>query len=311
MSINQLSYWDFSTKIIDIATKNKTNIKHLEILFNQNFFKSYSLSKNCYILNPYMYFDVRSDETDLYFIDKPILDEYKNHKSELNSILIGRDDWRSDIEQNIYDVFKRWTFNFNVAPLFNLSYYKASPIMVLISNVLYAISKSFNSNIYYSIQNGVYWGDIKVQHYGFKLALPDENLTTKDFNDIISQIESVINDLPKDIITITSKKIKTATPRKQKGSNRTIMYEQDCLLDGNGILIQNGDIAIFHTYGGRISFGKVVSCTNKCIEIEGLANLMKAEQIYIIRSENKEKLEDIPWNKIPCVLNDKSGCYYI
>jgi len=310
VSLNQLDYCNFSTKIIDIATKNKTNIKHLEISFDQNFFKSYSLSKNCYIFGPYMYFDVKSAKANLHFIEESLLREYNDYNSALNSILIGRDDWRSDVEQNIYDVFKRWNFNFKVAPSFNLSYYKTSPIMMLISNVLYAINTSFNSNIYYSIKKVTYQRS-EVHYYGLKLALPDEKLSTKELNNIISQIESVVNDLPKGIINITYKKIKTAVPRKQKMSDRTMIYEQDCLLDGNGILIQNGDIAIFHTYGGRINFGRVISCTNKCIEIEGLRSLIKAEQIYIIRSENKEKLEDIPWNKVPCVLNDKSGCYYI
>lgn len=310
MSLNQLSYWNFSTKIIDIATKNKTNIKHLEMSFTQEFFNSYSLSKNCYIFGPYMYFDVKSDESNLHFLEMSLLREYRDYDSARNSILLGRNDWRSDIEQNIYDVFKRWNFNFMVAPSFNLSYYKASPIMMLISNVLYALNTSFNSNIYYSIKNEIYQNSEK-QYYGLKFALPDDKLTAKDFNNIISQIESVVNDLPNGLITITYKKIKNAAPRKQSVSDRTRIYEQDCLLDGNGILIQNGDIAIFHTYGGRIGFGKVISCTNKCIEIEGLRSLIKAEQIYIIRSENKEKLEDIPWNKVPCVLNDKSGCYYI
>lgn len=310
MSLNQLSYWNFSTKIIDIATKNKTNIKHLEMSFTQEFFNSYSLSKNCYIFGPYMYFDVKSDESNLHFLEMSLLREYRDYDSARNSILLGRNDWRSDIEQNIYDVFKRWNFNFMVAPSFNLSYYKASPIMMLISNVLYALNTSFNSNIYYSIKNEIYQSSEK-QYYGLKFALPDDKLTAKDFNNIISQIESVVNDLPNGLITITYKKIKNAAPRKQGVSNRTRIYEQDCLLDGNGILIQNGDIAIFHTYGGHIGFGKVISCTNKCIEIEGLRSLIKAEQIYIIRSENKEKLEDIPWNKVPCVLNDKSGCYYI
>ena len=110
MSLNQLSYWNFSTKIIDIATKNKTNIKHLEMSFTQEFFNSYSLSKNCYIFGPYMYFDVKSDESNLHFLEMSLLREYRDYDSARNSILLGRNDWRSDIEQNIYDVQKKYDY---------------------------------------------------------------------------------------------------------------------------------------------------------------------------------------------------------
>jgi len=302
MAVIDSYFWGFSKKIIDIATTNKKNIKHIKLSFIQKFFPVFSANDNRNMMLPLMYFDTISPESDLYFANTKSVTEYKNYG--------GREYSKTSKEISVLNEFKKANFNFKKEPDFKLNYYRALPVEIVISNLLQALDRDYKGDIYYSSMNysGYRCTEPEV-HYELKFAIPEEDLSKKDYDKIVNQIKNIIKDTTDEIITIESFKLTTASPRKKVATEDK--YEQDCLLDGNGIRIQRGDIVIFHTYSGHISYGRVLSNTTKCVKIDSISTLVNASLVYVVRSGNEEKLSDIPWNKGPCDLLDKSESYYL
>lgn len=301
MAVIDSYFWGFSKKIIDIATANKKNIKHIKLSFTQKYFPVFSANDNRNMLLPLMYFDTVSPESDLYFANTKSVVEYKNYG--------GREYSKTSKEISILDEFKKANFNFKKEPDFKVNYYRALPVEIIISNLLQALDRDYKGDVYYASMNYSGYSTVSESIYEFKLAIPEENLGKKDYDKIVDQIKNIIKDIPDEIITITDFQLKTASPRKKVATEDK--YEQDCLLDGNGIRIQRGDIVIFHTYSGHISYGRVLSNTTKCVKIDSISTLVNASLVYVVRSGNEEKLGDIPWNKGPCDLLDKSESYYL
>ena len=301
MAVIDTSFWGFSKKIIDIATANKKNIKHIKLSFIQKYFPVFSANDNRNMLLPLMYFDTVSPEPNLYFINTKSITEYKNYG--------GKEYSKTSKEISILNEFKKANFNFKKEPEFKLNYYRASPVEIIISNLLQILDRDYKGNIYYSsnIYSGYSMGS--ESHYDFKLAIPEENLGKKDYDKIVNQISDIIKGIPDEIITVKDFKLMTASSRKKVAMEDK--YEQNCLLDGNGIRIQSGDVVLFHTYSGHISYGRVLSNTAKCVKLDSTTALLNASLVYVVRSGNEEKLSDIPWNRGPCELLDKSESYYL
>lgn len=302
MAVIKTNFWDFSTKIIDLATAKKKNIKHIRIAINQKYFTAFSANDQKNTFRPFMYFDTTSPEADLYFDNTTWQTEYKNYG--------GREYKKTSIEEDILDKFRIWNFNFKKAPDFKKNYYEAPPIEVIISNLLQGLDKSYQSDIYYGYI--AYSGSLRssgVYHCELKISIPEENLGKKDYDKIVKQFENAAKDIPNDIIIIEKVQLKTAAPRKNIAMEDK--YEQDTLTDGNGIRIQRGDIVLYPTYNGHITYGKVISNTAKCVKVDGCSTLLNSSIVYVVRSGNEEKMQDIPWNKIPCDLLDKSESYYL
>lgn len=301
MAVIDTSFWRFSKKIIDIATTNKKAIKHIKLSFTQKYFPVFSANDNRNMLLPLMYFDTVSPESSLYFINTKSITEYKNYG--------GREYNKTSKEISILNEFKKANFNFKKEPEFKLNYYRALPVEIIISNLLQILDRDYKGDIYYSSMNYSGYSAGSESHYEFKLAIPEGNLGKKDYDKIVNQISDIIKGIPDEIITIKDFKLMTASPRKKVAMEDK--YEQNCLLDGNGIRIQSGDIVLFHTYSGHISYGRVLSNTAKCVKLDSTTALLNASLVYVVRSGNEEKLSDIPWNKGPCELLDKSESYYL
>lgn len=301
MAVIDTPFWGFSKKIIDIATANKKNIKHIKLSFIQKYFSVFSANDNRNMLLPLMYFDTVSPEPNLYFINTKSITEYKNYG--------GREYSKTSKEISILNEFKKANFNFKKEPEFKLNYYRALPVEIVISNLLQILDRNYKGDIYYSSNTYSGYSMRSESYYDFKLAIPEENLGKKDYDKIVNRISDIIKGIPDEIITVKDFKLMTASPRKKVAMEDK--YEQNCLLDGNGIRIQSGDVVLFHTYSGHISYGRVLSNTAKCVKLDSTTALLNASLVYVVRSGNEEKLSDIPWNRGPCELLDKSESYYL
>ena len=91
-----------------------------------------------------------------------------------------------------------------------------------------------------------------------------------------------------------------------KGKER---YEQDILLDKNGIVIQAGDIIVYPRWG-TVHLGKVKRNTKVSVYVENATYYIRANTCMVIKSANLKKMKDAPWENVHCEIVNAYKDYF-